>query len=268
MSRLSQIKQEIIYALSISENLRCKDLKKDYMIAGQYKRIYLYHIRKCGGTSINQVFLSLSGEQPPQELYDKLCAKPNYRIVNGNKVYVGFNQKLIEEGNYFYAFSQIPKCELELPLDTYTIVSLRDPIRRVFSHYKMLIELKTKKIKHPVMRVEGKWIGKNFSDFLSRIPKEHLLREVYMFSRSYDPEEAFENIAGCSYYYFVEDLSQALKELSSKLQIQLNPLHARKSFLNLEITEVEIEEARHKLRPSFNLIEKLKRHAPVTKPIF
>lgn len=260
MLNLSRIKQELIYAFSIKENKFCKEIAKQYLIAGRYKRVYFYHVRKCGGTTISQAFLSLSGKQSTQELYDRLCAKPNYRLINGDKVYVGFNQKLIEEGNYYYAFSQIPQYELKLPPDTFTVVSLRDPIQRVFSHYKMIIELKTNKIKHPVMGKEGKWVGENFSDFLDKIPREHLLREVCMFSKSFDPQEAFENIAQCSYYYFVEDLSSAIKELSSKLNIELPPIHARKSSLNLQMTDAELDKARHKLKPSFDLIEKLKKY--------
>lgn len=264
MGKLSRIKQEIIYALSVNENLRCRDLSKNCVIADQYKRIYFYHVMKCGGTSINQVFLSLSGDQPTQELYDQLCKKLNYRIINGSKAYVGFNHKLIEEGNYFYGFSQIPSYELKLPQDTFTIVSLRDPIQRVFSHYRMIHEMKINKIRHPALHEAKKWIGKSFSDFLDNIPREHLLREVYMFSKSYDFQEAFENITKCSYYYFVEDISTAMKELSSKLKIRLSPLHARKSTLELPMTEVEYDKARQKLKPSFDLIEKLKKYIPAT----
>ena len=261
MGILSRIKQEIIYALSAGENARCKELCKDLAIAGRYKRVYFYHIRKCGGTSLTQAFLALSGSQPTQELYDRLCKKPNYRLINGGKVYVGFNQKLLEEGNYFYGFSQIPLYELSLPPDTFTVVSLRDPVARVFSHYKMINELKMNKDKHPVLPVEGKWVGKNFSDFLERIPRRHLLRDVYMFSKTYDPQEAFENIAHCSYYYFVEDLAEAMKEMSARLNTGLRPLHARKGGIKMPLPEAEYEQARRTLEPSYALMEKLKKYA-------
>lgn len=266
MIKLSRVKQELIYALSMKENILCRELAKQYLIAGRYKRVYCYHVRKCGGTTINQAFLSLSGKQSTQELYDTLCKRPNYRLINGEKVYVGFNQKLIEEGDYYYAFSQIPQYDLELPSDTFTVVCLRDPIQRVFSHYKMIADLKTNNIKHPVMPEEGRWLGKNFSDFLERMPKEHLLREVCMFSKSFDPDEAFENISRCSYYYFVENLSSAMKELSSRLELPLPAMHARKSSLNLQMNEGELDKACRKLKPSFDLIDKLKKYAPVAFP--
>ena len=262
MGILSRIKQEIIYALSPVESARCKELCRGADIAGRYKRVYFYHIRKCGGTSLTQAFLALSGGQPTQELYERLCKRPNYRLINGGKVYVGFNQKLLEEGNYFYGFSQIPLYELSLPPDTFTVVSLRDPVARVFSHYKMINELEITKARHPVLPVEKKWIGKSFSDFLERIPREHLLRDVYMFSKTYDPQEAFENIARCSYCYFVEDLAGAMQELSTQLNIGLRPLHARKGGIKMPLSEAEYEQARLKLKPSYDLVEKLKKYAP------
>ena len=117
------------------------------------------------------------------------------------------------------------------------------------------------KDKHPVLPVEGKWVGKNFSDFLERIPRRHLLRDVYMFSKTYDPQEAFENIAHCSYYYFVEDLAEAMKEMSARLNTGLRPLHARKGGIKMPLPEAEYEQARRTLEPSYALMEKLKKYA-------
>jgi len=264
MGFLSRIKQEMIYACTGSEHALCRQLSDGCLIGNKFKRVYFYHIRKCGGTSLTQAFLSLSGDQSTQGLYERLCRKANYRLVNGGKVYVGFNQKLLEEGCYFYGFSQIPYYKIKLPQDTFTVVSLRDPVRRVFSHYKMINELKVNKIKHPVLPEEKKWLGNNFGDFLDRMPLEHLLREVSMFSETYSPDEAFENIAKCSYYYFVEDIVPAVQALASRLNLPLASKHARKGALDLPMTDSEHDKARQKLKLSYELIEKLKHYAGTT----
>jgi len=58
------------------------DLAKDrkyrqiakYNIANKFQRIYLYHIQKTGGTSLNHMFLSLGGEDP-SDVYRRLGGK-------------------------------------------------------------------------------------------------------------------------------------------------------------------------------------------------
>ena len=45
------------------------------MISTATRRIYLIHIRKTGGTSLNNIFLSLSGEDP-ETLYARLAQAP------------------------------------------------------------------------------------------------------------------------------------------------------------------------------------------------
>ena len=53
-----------------------------------YKRIYLVHIRKTGGTSLNNMFLSLSGEDPGL-LYDQLSEIPKHHLLCNGLSYVG-----------------------------------------------------------------------------------------------------------------------------------------------------------------------------------
>ena len=46
----------------------------------------------------------------------------------------------------------------------------------------MLKDFQANNIDHPCMITEGKWLGECFDDFLKRIPQEHLLNQLYMFS--------------------------------------------------------------------------------------
>jgi len=53
-------------------------LASSYDFSG-YKRIYLIHIRKTGGTSLNYMFLSLSGH--PETMYNDLVNSLGHRII-------------------------------------------------------------------------------------------------------------------------------------------------------------------------------------------
>ena len=108
---------------------------------GNYDRIYHYHIRKTGGTSINKMFHSLSGESP-DVVYAQL-ASTNPRQIRVNKfVFAGWQKNLLEMGDYHYGFSHIPFSQLTLPERTFTFSCFRDPTSRVLSHYRMLLELR------------------------------------------------------------------------------------------------------------------------------
>ncbi|MCD4762209.1 hypothetical protein K8R32_04605, partial [bacterium] len=50
---------------------RNKIISQKYNIGNGYKRVYLFHIRKTGGTSLNFSFLSLSGSDEAA-VYKKL----------------------------------------------------------------------------------------------------------------------------------------------------------------------------------------------------
>lgn len=195
------IKFQLIYLMDKPENELCKKIA-DYTIGHGYKRIYHFHVRKNGGTSLNKIFCSLGTEQGVNP-YGKLSQTRNNRVISNGKVFVGWNQKLIEQGYYYYAFSHTPKHMLKLPDKTFTITCLRDPAERVISHYKMLLEHRLKYKSHPLLKTEGKWLNNSFADFLMNIPRKHLLNQLYMFSKNFSVNEAFDNITECSYFLFL-----------------------------------------------------------------
>jgi hypothetical protein len=169
------------------------DIKSYFIFKKSYgtnfhRRIYFYHIRKCGGTSINYSFCSMCGN--PKETYDGLSE--NLRIIKNNIIIIAQNKALIERGNYLYAFSHIPKHELMLPRDTFTFTSVRNLLDRLLSYYKMLRYYKENNIYNRYLKKEINWIGNNFEDFLRNLPKKELLRQVYMFSKNLNLNEAIE----------------------------------------------------------------------------
>jgi len=205
------------------------------------------------------MFLSLGGESR-EDVYRRLNKKPNHRVISNDKVFVAWNRWLIQKGCYFYAFSHIPQHELRLPDRTFTITCLRDPAERVISHYKMLEEFRRENIPHPCMKTEGRWLGSSFDDFLERIPKEHLLNQLYMFSKKFDVNEAQDNILKCSHFFFTERFSQGISHLSSKIGIQLKPVRLRTSTIDFDVNEKETNRLRMRLEDEYKLMELLNRN--------
>jgi hypothetical protein len=60
----------------------------------------------------------------------------------------------------------------------------------------MLRELGMNGVIHPCMETEGAWLQDpgGFDEFLNRIPPEQLMRQLYMFSKTFDIQEALVNI--------------------------------------------------------------------------
>jgi hypothetical protein len=193
----------------------------------------------------------------------KLAKARNQRLVSGNIVYVAFNKKLIKQGHYHYAYSHHSKHSLTLPDETFTITCLRDPAKRLISHYKMILEYPLKNPNSKKRSTEGMWLGASFGDFLGNISKLHLLRQLSMFSKSFDVDEAYDNIMNLSYYFFLEDYSSGVAELSKRLDIDLQPLHQNKTSTRtrVDIGDHEMDQLRSMLEPEYLLINRLRNHA-------
>lgn len=253
--------------LGLPDDFRAKRLARTCKIGEHHRRIYHYHIQKTGGTSLNNIFLSLvdssdfilTTRSEGKDLYHRLSRARNLRIIEKNKVFVGWNKRLIEAGNYFYAFSHLPKHELKLPNDTFTITCIRDPVQRVQSHYKELLFYKVNKISHPIMRIGEKWLGKDFNDYLSNVPKERLLAHLYTFSKHFHIEESLEHIFQCSHVILTERFSDEIEEISVKLGIKLSPVHIRKSRFDYNFSADELSRLTAMLESEILLYEKIKK---------
>ena len=235
-----------------AEDARFWWLTRSVQVGNSYRRIYFYHVRKAGGTSINHMFL---GGKP---VYSRLSKTHHYRMLNNDRVFVGWNQRIIEQGYYFYAFSHIPAHQLTLPPDTFTFTCLRDPARRVVSHYKMLLETAHGLApEHESFTEESTWMGENFGDFLDRIPREHLLNQLYMFSPSFDPDEAYDRITNCAHWFLTEQFEAGIATLSEKLGLDLKPLHTRRTSIDPQLTTADHARLREVLAPEYVLYERL-----------
>ncbi len=238
------------------EDAACRRLARAYLIDGRYQRIYHYHIRKSGGTSINQMFLAASG-RPGSELYVDLSRAANGRLIVGDKVFVGWNRRLIEQGHYYFAFSHLPAHQVTLPADTFTLTCIRDPLQRLISHYSMLREYQAQGSRRVDLQEEMSWLGGSFSDFVRSMPRTHLQRQLYMFSSRFDVAEALDNILACSFLFFTRTMAGDVQALSRQLDLDLLPLHSRRSSRSEVIAADGLALAREALEPELRLVAAL-----------
>lgn len=250
-------------AMLLPGQRRCQRLASRYRIGVDDRRIYFHHIRKTAGTSLCWAMLSITGENGAQ-LYDRLARQFVPRLVLGDKVFVGWHGRLIQQGHYYFAFSHTPAHALCLPPATYTVTCLRDPAKRVVSHYRMLREFEVTEPNRPVLRAECHWLGGSFADFIDRLPREHLMRQLYMFSPRFDPAEAADAVAHCSCVLSTENFDAGLAQLSQTLGHDLPNHRAKGSGFTVDLTDRDVARLRDRLEPEYRMMEQLA--ALIAKP--
>lgn len=248
-SRLRRYGQHI---RSIPDNARCKSLSQNYRFADDYRRIYFYHIRKTAGTSLCAAFFRLAA--PDGEEAMSILAQRGGRIVLGDKVYVGWNRYLIERGEYFFGFSHFPAHRLHIPPATFTVTCLRDPIRRIISYFK---NTKYYEKHYPDQKDLLRLDVSSLSNFVASLPKKDLLRQLYMFSKTFSVTEAADRISSCSYYFFTEEYGDSLNALAGKLSMPLQASHENQLPVDVDIDECEVKQLRERMEPEYQLVEQL-----------
>lgn len=256
---IREAKHRLTFLLDLKREIQFRKFCP-YELPDGFQRIYFYHNRKTGGKSLAHVFFALGGEDP-KVVDARTIEELNYRTVSNDLIYHRGDTLLSRQGNYFFAFSHTPMHRLQLPPKTFTITILRDPVSRIITHYKMLLRFKIEKIPHPCMKIEGKWLGNNFRDFLNNTPENHFYNQLYKFSRNYDIAEATDNIMACSHFFFTENYKEGLESLSKKLSLPLKPIYFGKETLKFEPTKEEMYLLREKLEPEYRLFENLGRNS-------
>lgn len=234
-------------------------------IGGEYERIYHYHLRKTAGTSLNAAFLNAFGID-----YEQL--EQSRRVRKGGLVFAQHNRPVIKRGRFFYASSHAAAHEVTPPLHTFTVTVLRDPLDRLLSHYRYLMSIKSDpQVRQQearwmkTLQRELAWLGDSFADFLTRIPREHLQRQLYTFSAQYDVEEAAQAISGLSAVCFTETFEADVERLARQLGLPLRLGHERRSTPLQQPPQAELERAQALLEPEIELLARVRAQLAATR---
>ncbi len=225
---------------------------------GGFRRIYFYHIRKTAGTSLIRMFLSADGSDG-ERVYSDLGQQSDRLMVRDQFIFVGWDRTLIEQGNYAFAFSHIPFDQFTLPTNTFRLTCFRDPIARVISHYRMLLDFSQQDVPHSSFQTEGQWLGETIDDFLDRLPGEHLQNQLYMFSSRYSVDQAVNRVRFLNHWMFVETFDFGLHQLGQKTGFALNPRHDRKSFQAFELPAGTHARLREMLNDEYRFLDQVRK---------
>lgn len=224
---------------------------------------YLVHIRKTGGTFFSHAMLMTAGLDGA-EGWRKLVNSKNHAFKHDKKLYIGWDLNYARKKNFFYCFSHTPFWDLNFSNEKIYISIFRDPVARLISHYKMLMDFAAQNSDHPCMLEEGPWLGKSFGDFLANIPKEHLQRQLFMFSKNFNIDEALHNISKVKYVVFLNNINRGIEKLAADygLDIPIPAKAVRQSRFALTPTESELQKLNELLGPEIQLYNALKEIYP------
>lgn len=227
------------------------------LLPAPYRRIYFHHIRRVGGTSLNQSFFALATNQPGRMSARLRRSKTRVLRLHG-LLFVGANKSVLEGGDYFYGFSHIPAHQLRLPNETFTIAIFRDPVARVLSHYTMLLTHAQLKHQRPFFAVEKQWLGGSLRDFLTAMPQERLLAQLFAFSAAFDIREAAARIAECSAIFSTEHYDAGLRYLATVTHLPLASRHSHRSRLCTTVSDSTMRLLKRFVEPERELLSLLR----------
>jgi Sulfotransferase family len=220
------------------------------------RRIYHHHVRKTGGTSLNRAFLGL-GDEDPARVHWRMRGALHATRSNG-RVFIAHDASLLGRGYYTYGWHHAPSWSLTLPPETFTITVLRDPINRVLSLYRYLLDPGAdddqpfKAGRDERLRAAG-----GFESFLRLTPREDLLNQLHMFSPRFDPAEAAEGVRACSAWFMTERLGLGIDELNQRLGLELQNRWDRRSRADDGLRAQHEELLRRVLAPEYELLRLL-----------
>ncbi len=222
-----------------------------------YDRIYFYHIRRVGGTSLNETFFQLHSAFPGTASEVVRASKDKIICLDGVR-YVGANRGELIAGAYFYGFSHFPSHTLKLPSNTFTVTIFRDPFERIMSHYRMVNRLVADGSNRPWLALERSWLGNNIVEFSNNMPKERLFAQLYMFSDRCRVSEALAGARRCSKYFFNDNYDVGIADLGRELALPLAPRHSHAMAFETQIASDLRAELKQILTPEYEMLDCLR----------
>ena len=222
----------------------------------EYRRVYLYHIRKTAGTSIAFAFMRLAGVDP--YLIENRLSRFAFAQTNGYR-YVAHNEELIRQGKYFFAFSHFPAYVVNPPkVGTFKFTVLRDPVDRVVSLYRYLAcpdADASFSLTAPIE--ERRWAVDGFDRFLDQIPPYHLTNQLHMFSRSLSVNEAVDCLNKLDMVLHAERINCDLTRLQEALNLQFSLKRERRSLFHFTPTDAQCDRLNELLRLEFEMLRQI-----------
>lgn len=243
--------------VTYSRHLFYNLFSKKSTLKNDIERIYHYHSRKTGGTSLNYSFMRSVAGKDYKKIYKGIVDSVDGSFMYKRRVFAGWNHNLAHSMDYFYAWSHQPYNKIKLNGNTFTVTIIRDPLKRTISLYKHLIHHRNLVIKSPTFKAQLNWLGKNFDDFIEKTPRKNLERQLFMFSEKFDVDEAFKRITGLSHYFFTEKYQEGITELNKKLGLNLEAKHERKTPVEVKITKKQKTKLKKKLKSEYELYNRL-----------
>lgn len=216
---------------------------------------YFYHIRKTGGRAIIYAFMQNSEHRDYLDgggchpLYKRLC---DSKILNiqGN-TFVCHHKKYIESGNYHFGFSHMPQHGIHFQKPRITITCIREPVERFFSYYANM-KRERERFKHS----QAKYIDLPFIEFVRRVDRIHLLPTVYMFSKTFNVDEAFNNLMKVDHILYHDKLDEGLIGLGLTPPPLIGAINNKK----FKATQQDLDELTVLLDPEIKLYEKIMKY--------
>ena len=258
---------------------------------------HFYHIPKTGGRSIISAFgefnypnMNLSTEDMYGFIVDtiKSCG-----TTDSSSLYIdGFNG--ITFGSKFLTFGHIPYHKVFSVIESHenrtsywknkgvsiigspspnreqmesccSFTVARDPISRTFSYYKeYLEELSRDNVTTSIHELSPKSDSElserkewTFEDFIKALPNERKVEQVYYFSKTFDVNEAIENIEKLSSVVICEKNKKGISSISKHIGLDLKVPHGFSRNSSYKISKREMEFARKELALEYDFYKVL-----------
>lgn len=238
-----------------------------------YERVLHHHVRKTAGTSLNAAFRALGGPDATRITGEAAGSAPSGRSsgsshsqgrrvrgssIRGNGLtFVTGAVSRIDEGAYFFANSHTAAYALHPPRHTFRVTILRNPATRLVSHYRYLRHLREHGLADGPGEAEMDNAAGSFEEFVHALPRRGRLRQLYMFSETFDVDEAVRRITGLDAVLFTETYPDDLAALARRLALPLELRRERSFGYTTTVAPDEVAAVLPMLADEFDLIERV-----------
>lgn len=176
--------------------------------------IYFHHIAGTGGRSVIQSFLGQAGSK---ETYGVFFHVGGNVVIRGRRFHRSSAPPYVDT---YFACSHSPVYECELPSDAFRFTLMRDPITRFAGRYRqhhMLVRMGKRDV--------SGWVGDDVLDCAQKMPRLKVLRQLAMFSRTFNVAEASAELRKLNVILRCETMVESMATLTQMLQLD-PPLRA------------------------------------------